>query len=107
MNWPAIYIILLIVMLLIPVLRTEKGRQLFGETWFGFLLILGGASFLVSAQSHDHVIWMSRRFGAGILDRWQIACLGLLCTGLGVVWIYGPLRRRFKKNKDDDDIDAA
>ena len=107
MNWPTFYIIALFVMLLIPIFHTEKGRQLFGETWFGFLLLLGGIFFLVSAQNHDHVVWMSRKFGVVIMDRWQIQCFGFLGSGFGVAWIFGPLRRRFRKKKDDDDNDAV
>ena len=107
MNLPAFYIIVLVVMLLIAILRTESGRHLFGKTWFGFLLILGGISFFVSATLHDQVVIMGHgRFSGAVLDRWQMVFLGLFSLGFGIFWIYGPLRRWFKNRYQSDD-DAA
>jgi hypothetical protein len=95
MRWPAYIIILLFVILAIPFLRSGKRGQFITEAWFGLLLILGGISFLLGA--HNHVVLLHGRFSGATLDRWQIRSLGLLLTGFGIAWIYGPVRRWFKK----------
>ena len=107
MRWVAYSFIVLFFVAVYPYLRTEKCGHFLSQTWFGFLLVLGGISFLVSAQFHDHVTMSQGRFRGAVLDHWQISVLGLLCVGFGVAWIYGPLRRWLKKDKRKDDDDAA
>lgn len=85
-------------------LNTKKNRCFFSQTWFGFLLILGGVFFLLDARIHDHLILSRGRFAGGVLNRWQMCVLGLISIGFGVVWIYGPLRRWLKKDRTDDDV---
>ena len=97
MRWVAYSVIVLFFVAVYPYLRTEKSGHFISQTWFGFLLVLGGILFLVSAKFYDHVTMNQGRFRGAVLDRWQIAILGLLCIGFGVAWIYGPLRRRFRK----------
>jgi threonine/homoserine/homoserine lactone efflux protein len=98
MKWPALVIILLFVIFVIPSLRTGKISHFFAETWFGFVLIIGGVFFLLDSFKFGHMIlWRGGRFGGAALDRWQLGFLGLLFLGFGIRWIYGPLRRRLKK----------
>jgi len=100
MNWPVIYPILFVVILLIAFWRTKRGRRLLGQTWFGFLLILVGLGLLLGTR--DHLVLRSRRIGGTTLESWQIKSLGLFGLGFGINWVYGPLRRWFRSKKDDD-----
>jgi hypothetical protein len=108
MTWAAIVIVLLLVIFAIPYLRTEKSGHFFTETWFGFVLIIGGVFFLLDSFKFEHIRLFTRgRFSGAVLDRWQMRLLALLFLGFGVRRIYGPLRLRFKKRDDGDDQDAA
>jgi hypothetical protein len=77
MKWIAYNVIVLFFVAVYPYLRTEKAGHFISQTWFGFLLILGGILFLVNATLHEHVVMYHGRFSGAVLNRWEVGFLGL------------------------------